>query len=154
MNGCCTWGFNPVMSLGAYGKARSHHFKRTFKSRWAYCVMWTSTGPRSSPSSGTICVCRVRGTGNRLSHGDNDNRGTDCLTHCALPSCERAREPRSRARRRNATVRLHGDRPGSRTLEPRASAAHPPQHSWLPLRQFFSKFRCSLFFGGCFSSST
>lgn len=102
---------------------------------------------------GTICVCQVRGTGNRLSHGDNDNRGTDCLTHCALPSCERACEPRSRARRRNATV-LHGDQPGSRTLEPRASAVHPPQHSWLPLRQFFSKFRCSLFFGGCFSLST
>lgn len=35
----------------------------------------------------TICVCQVRGTGNRLNHGDNDNRARLFNPLCAAILC-------------------------------------------------------------------
>lgn len=94
MNSCCIWGFscvqsNPVMSLGICRKARSYDLKRTFKSRWSYCVVSTSTGTRSSPSSGPCASVRSAEQETVWITGRQWQPRQIVLTHCALPSCAR-----------------------------------------------------------------
>lgn len=88
MNSCCVFGgINPAMSLGA----QSHRFKRTFKSRRAYCGRLVARG--------ALALHRhLRLSGNRLSRRDNDSRDGLFNSLCAAILCFAARASRRHVR--------------------------------------------------------